>query len=199
MGVWLQTPYDTNQTNAYGIYQAGSFKSGTIVSSDNNDITINPGGAGIVSSTKGIAAGIGQTCQALMLGGSNTQLQATGVDCYAFVQAQGAGKVVLATNGGLAAAQFSAPLLAVNAVDVEGAVAAAPPTIGVTGTDANINLRLNAKGAGAVVAGTATAGSFGLQYATSAAAVPGNFAANRYIQITANGVTVYVPAMLASW
>jgi hypothetical protein len=97
------------------------------------------------------------------------------------------------------AAQFSAPLLAVNAVDVEGAVAAAPPTIGVTGTDANINLRLNAKGAGAVVAGTATAGSFGLQYATSAAAVPGNFAANRYIQITANGVTVYVPAMLASW
>lgn len=202
VGLYLNPPYDANHTNSYGIYvptNISSFSSGVIGSAAGVDITLNPGAGGAVSSTAAITAGIGQPCSPSMIGGSNAQLQALGADCYTYVQAQGAGQVVLATNGGLAAAKFSAPLLAVNAVDVAGAVAGAPPTIGVSGTDANINLRLNAKGTGGVVAGTATAGSFGLQYTTSAAAVPGNFAANRYLQITAGGVTVYVPAMLATW
>lgn len=63
-------------------------------------------------------------------------------------------------------------------------------TIGAEGVDTNIDIRFLPKGSGVV--------RFG--YATAAASVPANFAANRYLAIKdSSGTTYYVPCMGSTW
>lgn len=72
-----------------------------------------------------------------------------------------------------------------------GAANGSAPELSALGaSDANVDLKLSPKGTGLLQTG----------YATTAAGVPANFAANRIIAIKdSSGTTYYIPAMAAAW
>jgi hypothetical protein len=78
----------------------------------------------------------------------------------------------------------------VNIIDLVGSVAGSPPTIGVGGSDADIDLYLAPKGAGIVRFGNPSA----------AALTPSAFSATHTIALRdGNGLTVYLPCSTVGW
>jgi hypothetical protein len=77
-----------------------------------------------------------------------------------------------------------------NAITVFGAASGSSPLITTAGIDTNIDLTLTPKGTGLLCAG----------YSSTAAAVPANFSAARYLPIKdSSGTTYYVPLASAVW
>jgi len=79
---------------------------------------------------------------------------------------------------------------AVNYVTLAGGSTGNGPSISAAGSDTNVDLRLVPKGTGLVRMG----------YASSAAATPANFTADRYLAVKdSSGTTYYIPCRASTW
>jgi len=107
------------------------------------------------------------------------------------IVAKGTGAVYFQTGGGsYSQLTVTNTTSSVNRVNVTGSTTGNAVTVSATGTDTNIDFRLQPKGTGVLdVYGTAA----------TTAGVPAAFSAAEYLAIKVNGVTKYLPLATATW